>query len=550
MVQIMLSQNEILRDRYKIIRLLGQGGMGAVYDAHDSVFDTSVALKEIVVDLSNAHNTKAQEMVHAAFEREAKLLAKINHEAFPHVKDYFSADNRQFLVMELVDGEDLATLLKQRGNPFPVSDVLNWADQLLDGLDYLHNQNPPIIHRDLKPQNLKLNSRGKIKLLDFGIAKGTDNTNPNTVTDQTFVAATLNYSPIEQMLRVIDPTFLAVITHKYEKQIEPILEQNAETTSDIYALGATIYNLLTAASPVEAVKRAIDVWDGNPDPLQSPHLLNPAVSEGLSDWIMRSMQIRREHRFSSAAEMREALNEIKSGTTHQQSAQKTEVMNLSSGQLPTGSNPPAPTIEFTSQPASETNSVETIAAPRLANNTGQPQAQTFNTAGSPVNTATGSPEKKRSLKVLWLIPVFALLFMFLGVAGLGAWWFLADRNGGVVDTNANISNENSVADSDNDSTDPDVNQETTENPTTTDISLDPESNSNVEPTETETPIVTTSRSDTTRPKPPPVITPKPRITEKPNVVKQPKAPITPKPPTPKTPTPKKKNMNCIFTDDC
>ncbi|MCB1025301.1 MAG: protein kinase [Acidobacteria bacterium] len=542
----MLSQNEILRDRYKIIRLLGQGGMGAVYDAYDSVFDTSVALKEIVVDLSNANNTKAQEMVHAAFEREAKLLAKINHETFPHVKDYFAADNRQFLVMELVDGEDLSTLLKQRGNPFPVSDVLNWADQLLDGLDYLHNQSPPIIHRDLKPQNLKLNSRGKIKLLDFGIAKGADTANTNTVTDQTFVAATLNYSPIEQMLRVIDPTFLAVITHKYAQQIEPILEQNADTRSDIYALGATIYNLLTAASPVEAVKRGVDVWDGNPDPLQRPNLLNPAISENLADWIMRSMQIRREHRFSTAAEMRAALNEIKTGVT-QPSAQKTEVMNFQSGELSSNPGIPAPTADFSSQTGGEHHSVETIAAPNLAVNTGQPAAHAFNTAGTQANTAVGIPETKRSLKFLWAIPVFILLFMFLGVAGLGAWWFLADH-GGVVDANTNTSNENTIADS----PDANVNRDTTtENPTTTDVALDPVPDPSVAPSPANSPNITTTSSDVKTPAPVPVKTPQVRQTPKTIAVK----PSTPRPtptrtrPTPQ-PTKKKKNMNCIFTDDC
>jgi len=89
----MLSIDYVLRDRYKILRLLGQGGMGAVYEAHDNVFETSVAVKEIVVDLSNAQNTNAQEMVNIAFEREAQLLAKINHETFPHVKDYFSEDS-------------------------------------------------------------------------------------------------------------------------------------------------------------------------------------------------------------------------------------------------------------------------------------------------------------------------------------------------------------------------------------------------------------------------------------------------------------------------
>ncbi len=447
----MLSENDILRDRYKIVRLLGQGGMGAVYEAIDSVFDSSVALKEIVVDLSNATNTKAQELVHAAFEREAKLLAKINHETFPHVKDYFSDDNRQFLVMELVDGEDLAKLLKDRGSPFPVSDVVGWADQILDGLDYLHTQTPPIIHRDLKPQNLKLNSRGKIKLLDFGIAKGTDNTNPNTITDQTFVAATLNYSPIEQMLRVIDPTFLAVITHKYNDQIEPILEQNADTRSDIYALGATLYNLLTAASPVEAVKRGVDVWDGKPDPLQNPSTLNPSISADLSEWILKSMQIRREHRFASAKEMRDALTHLGSGTL-KQSDQKTEVMHFPPPS--TNESVPAPLTE------SEPNSVPTIAAPRNIVSTGQPQPTAVITGGAAVNTSQPPAKPKRSLKILWLIPVFAMLFLFLGVGGLGAWWFLGNRGASVVEGNVNSASNgsddaNTIVDSSNSNADSD-----------------------------------------------------------------------------------------------
>ena len=165
----MLLVNEILHDRYRILRQLGHGGMGAVYEAHDSVFDTTCALKEIII-ATNSQNPKQQELLLRAFEREAKLLAKIKHEAVPHVRDYFTDTNRQFLVMELVEGKDLGGLLEERQTPFPLEDVLRWMEQLLDGLDYLHTQNPPIYHRDLKPQNLKITPRGKIKLLDFGIA--------------------------------------------------------------------------------------------------------------------------------------------------------------------------------------------------------------------------------------------------------------------------------------------------------------------------------------------------------------------------------------------
>ncbi len=106
----MLTTNEILQNRYRIIRQLGKGGMGAVYEAHDSVFDTTIALKEILIDLSKNSTPKQREMLRAAFEREGKILAKVSHEVFPHVRDYFQEADRQFLIMELVDGDDLAEL--------------------------------------------------------------------------------------------------------------------------------------------------------------------------------------------------------------------------------------------------------------------------------------------------------------------------------------------------------------------------------------------------------------------------------------------------------
>lgn len=564
----MLSVNDLLRDRYKILRQLGQGGMGAVYEAHDNVFDTSVALKEIVVDLSNSSNTNAQEMVHAAFEREAKLLAKINHETFPHVKDYFSDDDRQFLVMELVDGEDLAHMLKTRQSPFPVSDILEWTDQLLDGLDYLHNQTPPIIHRDLKPQNLKINSRGKIKLLDFGIAKGTDSSNPNTITDQTFIAATLNYSPIEQMLRVIDPTFLAVITHKYNAQVEPILQQGADFRSDIYALGATLYNLLTNIAPVEAVKRAVEVWDGNPDPLKHPGSVNEKIPLDLSDFLLKAMQISRDHRFSSAKEMRSALKQIGSANTNPQSAQKTEVMHFPT---PSDAAIPQPGATDSQQRITEqlpndainsdVNSVETIAAPaglfsQEHPNTGGSAIPPHNSIPNPTQnqpTNTPQPQKKRSLKFLWAIPVLGLLFMVVGVGAVGAWWLWRNNSSVKTDTNSN-SNVSTIG-SRNDDTDTNTTPEPSVSPSE-DIFGGGENtgNENTNSTEDVTATPKTVTKSTPRPQPTrnttTVSTPRP-ATPRPTV-----RPRTPRPtpvivrqtprPTPK----KKKDMNCILTDSC
>jgi len=306
----MLTTDKILQGRYRIVRQLGQGGMGAVYEAQDNKrFDAAVALKEILVDRTDIGDAKQQELLRRAFEREAKILAEVQHEVFPHVIEYFSESDRQFLVMELVQGEDLAQMLAHQQSPFPIEEILIWTDQLLDALDYLHSFKPPIFHRDLKPHNLKLTARGKIKLLDFGIAKNADAQATTTITNQSFIAATLNYSPFEQVLRVLDPTLREVITEKFKTNIENVLEQNADARSDLYSLGATLYHLSTAFMPTDSFKRALEIWSGKPDPLRRPHELNPNIPEEVSRIFLKAMEIDREDRFASATEMQKALNQ-------------------------------------------------------------------------------------------------------------------------------------------------------------------------------------------------------------------------------------------------
>jgi serine/threonine protein kinase len=301
----MLAINQILQERYRIIRPLGHGGMGAVYEAIDERFGEPIALKEIIFDSSNEIQ---KAIVSRAFEREAKSLAKAKHEAVPYVRDYFSELNRQFLVMELVEGEDLGAMLDKRQSPFAPEDILNWMDQLLDALDYLHNLKPPIIHRDIKPQNLKLSFRHRIKLLDFGVARSTDKS--SAFTKQTFVGATLHYSPIEQILRVIDPTFREFILLKHEEKAQKVLNQDTDARCDIYALGGTFYHLLTNHAPVEATKRTLNVWEGKTDPLVNPSEFNPLLSSGISNLLIKALAIERKNRFSSALEMRKALRSV------------------------------------------------------------------------------------------------------------------------------------------------------------------------------------------------------------------------------------------------
>src|SRR5213593_1086159 len=158
----MLTPDTILQGRYNVVRQLGQGGMGTVYEAIDERLDTTVALKETFF---------AEEKLRKQFEREARLLARMHHPALPRVSDHFNEGEGQFLVMQYIAGEDFYEMLTRRNSPFSQAEVLRWGDQLCDALDYLHTQDPQIIHRDIKPQNLKLTARGQVVLLDFGLAK-------------------------------------------------------------------------------------------------------------------------------------------------------------------------------------------------------------------------------------------------------------------------------------------------------------------------------------------------------------------------------------------
>ncbi|MEK7725199.1 MAG: serine/threonine-protein kinase, partial [Acidobacteriota bacterium] len=252
-------------------------------------------------------------IVQRAFEREAKILTQLEHEAFPQVIDYFVENECQFLVMELIQGKDLSELLKKRKTPFEVEEVLQWGIQLLDALDYLHNLEPPTIHRDIKPQNLKLNSRKRIKLLDFGIAKGADFPSNVTFSNQTFIAATFNYSPFEQVFRVLDSSFKEAFQPFYGKQLAEVAIQSADARSDIYSLGATFYHLLTKHLPFDSLKRTLELWVGNLDPLPTPQNLNPKIPTEISEWIMKAMAVEKDKRFESATVMKDALQEIVEG---------------------------------------------------------------------------------------------------------------------------------------------------------------------------------------------------------------------------------------------
>ncbi len=279
----MLTPETVLQSRYRVVRQLGQGGMGAVYEAVDERLDSTIALKETFF---------ADERLRKQFEREARLLARMHHPALPRVSDHFSEGEGQFLVMHFIAGDDLAEMSAKRRGPFPAEQVLTWADQLLDALDYLHTQDPQIIHRDIKPQNLKLTPRGQIILLDFGLAKGQASEISRPTTSASIFGYTPNYAPLEQIQGL-----------------------GTDARSDIYALAATLYHLMTGVKPPDALTRAAAIVNGQPDPLKPAHEVNSSVPAGSSAVLQKAMAQNRDQRYASAAEMRRALLGVASEAT-------------------------------------------------------------------------------------------------------------------------------------------------------------------------------------------------------------------------------------------
>jgi hypothetical protein len=272
----MLAPETVLQGRYRIIRQLGQGGMGAVYEALDERLDTVVALKETLF---------TDERLRKQFEREARLLARMHHPALPRVSDHFSEGEGQFLVMQFIAGDDLDQMMKEKQGPFPPDQVLTWGDQLLDALDYLHTQDPQIIHRDIKPQNLKITSRGQIILLDFGLAKGQSGGISVVTTSASIFGYTPNYAPLEQIQGL-----------------------GTDARSDIYALSATLYHLMTGVKPPDALTRAAAMVNGLPDPLTPANAISGNIGSQVASVLARGMSQNRDQRFATAAGMRAALH--------------------------------------------------------------------------------------------------------------------------------------------------------------------------------------------------------------------------------------------------
>jgi len=276
-----LRKEEILRDRYKIQRIIGQGGMGSVYLASDLRLEGRLcALKEVIHDITLPEEMLAQ--TREQFMREATILARLDHPNLPKVSDFFSLEERDFLVMDFVPGKDLSMLMTEarlKKQFLEEREVLRWAGQIADALTYLHSQDPPILHRDVKPSNLKLTPNGVIKLVDFGLVKILVSEDITITVLQG--RGTAIYTPLEQYGGDAGHT---------------------DIRSDIYAFGSTLYHLLTNRPPTEARDRFLQ-----PDSLISLKEFNPKISPRTERAVLWAMNLHPDERPQSIEEFRQAL---------------------------------------------------------------------------------------------------------------------------------------------------------------------------------------------------------------------------------------------------
>ena len=267
---------------YYITRVIKEGGQGAVYETIGD--DGKVyAVKEM---LDRFTDPKEEAEAIERFEEEAQLLKRLSHPRIPRIYASFKDEQRQYLAMDFVRGKDMEDVIRERG-ALPEAEVLAWADQLCDVLNYLHNHKPePIIFRDMKPSNVMVEPDGGLKLIDFGIAKVFQRAQRGTQ------IGTPGYAPPEQ----------------YQGMATPV--------SDIYALAATLHHMLTGRDP----------RDEPPFSYPPVYGLNPKISKRTSDAIQKALQMKPEDRFQSVAEFRAALRPMPAGQPQVRVAPPTQAL--------------------------------------------------------------------------------------------------------------------------------------------------------------------------------------------------------------------------------
>jgi tRNA A-37 threonylcarbamoyl transferase component Bud32 len=266
-----LETGQVVENRYRIVHMLAQGGMGSIYKAWDTRLNRPVALKEMIPQ--PGLDAEMLEQLRKQFENEAQVLATLSHPNLVRVTDYFSWEDNEYLVMDFVDGKSLATLIEEQG-PQNERSILHWTAQLLDTLAYCHRKG--VLHRDIKPQNIIVTTDDEAILVDFGLVKLWDPSAPETRTVMRG-AGTPEYAPPEQ----------------YDFGMG-----HTDPRSDIYSLGATLYHAFTGRTPPTATQRM-----ANPASFIPPRSINAGITPRTEAAVLRAMEVAMNQRFQDAREM-------------------------------------------------------------------------------------------------------------------------------------------------------------------------------------------------------------------------------------------------------
>ena len=273
----------VIEGKYEILKLIGKGGMSKVYLAMDNNLNKQWAIKEIVREDRDRNN----EVIVQSAIAEANMMKKLDHPCLPRIVDIINHDNVIYVVMDYIEGEPLSKILQQDGAQ-PQEVVLEWAESLCGVLEYLHSQNPPIIYRDMKPANVMLQPNGNIKLIDFGIAREYKEHN----LEDTVALGTKGYAAPEQFGG----------------------RGQTDARTDIYCLGVTLYHLLTGHNPCDPPYKL--------NPLRE---MNPNLSAGLENIIIKCTQLNPADRYDSCAELLYALRHLEESDEGYRKKQKRKI---------------------------------------------------------------------------------------------------------------------------------------------------------------------------------------------------------------------------------
>lgn len=314
--QNMSANQELLNQgRYRIVHPLPSAPESTVFNAYDTVGNVSVVVKEIHMPGSRDSDGTLSSNALGHFTGQAEHLKGLRHDHIVRVEDYFSETGRQFIVLESLPGKTLRDSLEDSPGPVPLFRASEWMDQIFSALDFLSAQKKGFAHGKICPENIYVSNFGQLKVGAVGVGYGSSFVVDTTIEPPLQASNHLAYAPLEMIWDSLDPASQKVIVNSYDEMAEAILLQPPDARTDVFSLGALLYRLLTGQEPLDALERSIEMLEGKPDPLQEPSRFNKELSKELAEVVLKALEIRRENRYPTVAEMAADLRSAMPDTT-------------------------------------------------------------------------------------------------------------------------------------------------------------------------------------------------------------------------------------------